>query len=675
MTSPSPSSALAAVGRRAVRLTSIPPALMSLAPWVDAGVFGTAEVHGAEVLSRAAAVSDPLMQLAAAIALWAPLHGHTCVDLDRVAAMVTSELAVALTSETTETTGSPATTVTADAGHVSDSADGVLAVASSLPWPALNTWIDELRSSTLVRCVDHIDAALVLDDRPLVLHGTLLYTQRQWTDECLVAEHLLRRARTSQAHTGPLAAPAEALLDRLLPPLDDVDGAPNLQHQAARAAISSRLAIIVGGPGTGKTHTIARTLAVLSLDATERRQPLRVGLAAPTGKAAARLGEAIASAISEGLPAGSLSAETSTIHRMLGWRGSTTRFRHDADTPLPYDIVVIDEASMVALPLMARLLEAIRPDARLIIVGDPDQLHSIEVGAVLADTVAAAADPTSLLHPLVVRLQRSRRLQHLSPIAPLADAVRDNEPSLALSQLRNGSDDPDDPDDGGPLLTFIDSLDPLATNDGSGVRGVILPALVAAADAARAGEAAKALAHFATVRVLCAHRTGRHGAEYWNRAIEAWLLETVNGPGRGRPPRFYPGRALLATRNDQRQGVANGDTGIVISDPDGVRAAFGTADGLRVLAPAQLERVATAFATTIHKSQGSEFDTVVVILPPPGSPLAGRELLYTAITRASRRLVVVGTPASIVVCITTPSRRVTGLAAALASASAGRSTD
>ena len=159
-----------------------------------------------------------------------------------------------------------------------------------------------------------------------------------------------------------------------------------------------------------------------------------------------------------------------------------------------------------------------------------------------------------------------------------------------------------------------------------------------------------------------------------NRTIEHWLLDAVDGIGHGRPPRFYPGRALLATRNDPRQRVANGDTGIVIADPAGVRAAFGTADGLRVLAPAQLERVDTAFATTIHKSQGSEFDTVVVVLPPAGSPLAGRELLYTAFTRASRRLVVVGTPAAIVACIDTPSRRVTGLAAALASTAAGFTT-
>lgn len=654
MTTPIP----AVIHRPLVRSTSIPTALASLAPWVDAGVFATAEVHGAEVLTRAAGATDPMMQLTAAVALWGPLHGHACVDISRVASMVTSELAV---------------TLAVDANDASDSGDTVLAIAASLPWPAFATWIDELRDSALVRCVEGIDVQPVFDARPLVLHGTLLYTQRQWVDECLVAEQLLGRARAGAGdvpfdvadRVADLAPAAAALLDRLLPPLDGE--VPNLQHVAARTAIASRLSVIVGGPGTGKTHTISRTLAVLSLDAAERGQPLRVGLAAPTGKAAARLGEAIASATAVGLPAGTVAPETSTIHRMLGWSGSTTRFRHDANTPLPYDVVVIDEASMVALPLMARLLEAVRPDARLVLVGDPDQLHSIEVGAVLADTVAAAADPESPLHPFVVRLQRSRRQQLGSPIAPLADAVRDDQPHVALTQLRGGSIDPNNDQ---PLLTFIDSADPLADN-GAGVREVILPALAAAAAAARAGRAAEALGHFATVRVLCAHRTGRHGAEHWNRAIENWLLDDVNGAGHGRPPRFYPGRALLATRNDQRQQVANGDTGIVISDPAGVRAAFGTADGLRVLAPAQLERVDTAFATTIHKSQGSEFDTVVVVLPPAGSPLAGRELLYTAITRSSRRLVVVGTEAAIVACITTPSRRVTGLAAALATANTG----
>jgi len=643
-----------------------------LAPWVDAGVFGTAEVHGAEVLTRAASETDPMLQLAAALALWGPLHGHACVDLAMIASMVTSELAVALATNDTGSaigandTGSAIGNGNGNGNGNDDSSDGsdiVFAIASTLPWPALTTWIDELSSSALVRCVTAVDNQPVFDDRPLVLHGTLLYTQRQWVDECGVAGQLLRRARASLGSMPDLSPAADALLDRLLPPLDPFDGTPNFQHVAARTAIASRLTVIVGGPGTGKTHTISRTLAVLALDAAERGQPLRVGLAAPTGKAAARLGEAIATATAAELPAGTVPPETSTIHRMLGWRNSATRFRHDAATPLSCDVVVIDEASMVALPLMARLLEAIRPDARLVLVGDPDQLHSIEVGAVLADAVSAAADPTSPLHSLVVRLQRPRRQQLGSPIAPLADAVRNDDSTAALSQLRAGAIDPTD---GRPLLTFVDDADPLANNDGGGVRDVVLPALTAAAHAARAGAAADALGHFANVRVLCAHRTGRHGAEYWNRAIEQWLLEAVDGAGHGRPARFYPGRGLLATRNDQRQRVANGDTGIVIVHPDGVRAAFGTADGLRVLAPAQLERVDTAFATTIHKSQGSEFDTVVVILPPAGSPLVGRELLYTAITRSSRRLVVVGSEAAVAACIRSPSRRVTGLTAALA---------
>jgi len=348
-----------------------------------------------------------------------------------------------------------------------------------------------------------------------------------------------------------------------------------------------------------------------------------------------------------------------TIHRLLGVRGQRTRFVNNTDHPLDHDVVIIDEASMVALPMMARLVEALRADATLILVGDPDQLESIEVGSVLTDIVSADRSPTSAVAGRVIRLDRSRRQAADSPIGPLSDAIRlanaDEVLRLLGTGARAGSNGPD-------LITFIDTELTTGDNVEAAIRNVVVPPLEAAAAAARVGHAADALGQFADVRVLCAHRRGPYGVESWNRLIESWLL--ADSPA-ARPPRYYPGRPLLVTRNDQRQRIANGDTGIIVADATGLRAAFATADGLRLLAPAQLDTVDTAFAMTIHKSQGSEYATVVVVLPPADSALIGRELLYTAITRSARRLVVVGIKAAVVAAVNTPGRRVTGLAAAL----------
>jgi exodeoxyribonuclease V alpha subunit len=617
-----------------IRLPTVPPRVSALEPWVTAGVFGAAEIHAAEVLTRSGGEVHPLVQLAAALALGAPLRGDSCVDLATVRATIEAAL-----------------------GHGADGpvADAPDAVATSplaeLAWPDVDEWLPALRASPTVRSVNRHEAEPPLDHRALVLDDTRLYTQRQWVDECSVAAHILARARASSPE--PLSPAALELLDELLPPFDD--DRPNAQHEAARAAFSSRLSVIVGGPGTGKTHTVARLLAVLVEDSMQRGAPFRVGLAAPTGKAAARMNEALTAA-AESLPVALATrlneVEAFTVHRLLGWRpGTRTRFAHDRDKPLPYDIVVIDETSMVAMPLLARLLEATPADARLVLVGDPDQLESIEVGAVLADVVGASSRPGSPLDRHVTRLTRPRRLDATSPIGPLADAIRENRPNHVLARLRSGD----------PAITFLERDDPLSTTDGGGVRDIVLPPLTATVESAREGSIADALAGLARIRVVCAHRRGPHGAEAWNRAIESWLF--------GGPPRvrFYPGRALLATRNDLKRGISNGDTGVVVATEAGPQAAFMGPQGINVLSPAQLEDLETSFATTIHKSQGSEYPLVVVILPPATSPILGRELLYTAVTRTTSRLVVVGTEAAISAAVQTPSRRVTGLAPVLAS--------
>ncbi len=600
--------------------------------WTRAGVFGSAERHGANVLSRADNSGNELVTLAAGLALWAPLHGHACVDLACVRDTVLHEIAAA-------------------SGYGADT--GSVERASALSWPSLAQWLEALTDSPVCRTVVGHERVPVLDARPLVLHGTLLATQRQWVDECIVATDLRDRA---EAPAIPLDPSTVALLQRLLP-----DGGH--QYEAARIAVSSRLAVIVGGPGTGKTHTIARLLMALRHQAAIDGTVLRIALAAPTGKAAARMAEALAAAEGTGSPAAEFPAaefpaaefpadgataevRPTTVHRLLGARWQQTRFAHGPGRPVDADVVVIDEASMVALPLMARLVEALSPTTRLVLVGDPDQLESIEVGAVLADIVAAAATAGSPLSGSVVRLDRPHRQAAGSPIGPLADAIRQGRDDDVIALLRAGD----------PGVEFLDTAPFGLAGAEHAVREAVLPPLRAATQAARQGEAVLALAEFASVRVLCAHRTGPFGVQRWNRMIESWLgVEDRNGVA----------RPLLATRNDPRLRVANGDTGIVVATAEGNRAAFASADGVRLLAAAQLDAVETAYAMTVHKSQGSEYVTVVLVLPPATSPLIGRELLYTAVTRASHNVVVVGDEAAVRACVRTPGRRVTGLASAL----------
>ena len=614
-----------------LRAPSVPRAVVVLEPLARLGVLGAPEVHAAGVLARVGGVADPRVVLGSAFALRAPLRGDVCVDLATVRASVAAEV-IARREEFGDLLG-----------------DTLMA---EIAWPEVDEWLTALTSSGLVRTADRHERTPLLDDHPLVLHGSRLYTQRQWIDECTVASHLL--ARASSALPPTLTDSALELLGELLPPREH--GVDNAQHAAARAALGARLSVIVGGPGTGKTHTVARLLAVLQADADERAQPLRVGLAAPTGKAAARVQQALTDAAAD-LPSAvadrlrSLTAVT--LHRLLGSRpGVRTRFAHDAVKPLPYDIIVVDETSMVALPMMARLLEAVPPHARLVLVGDPDQLESIDAGAVLADIVDAANEAQSPLAGHVVRLTRVRRQEATSAVARLADAIRENRPDDVIELLTARHAD----------LSFIETDDPLRAA-APAVRELVVPPLGAVVEAAGDGRAEDALHAFARVRVLCGHRRGPFGAEAWNDLIESWVL---GGPPR---TRFYAGRPLLATRNDRRLRVANGDTGVVVAGGATTQAAFAASDGIRLLSPLRLEAVETSFATTIHKSQGSEYPLVIVILPPASSPIVGRELLYTAVTRTSDRLLLVGTREAVVNAVCTPSRRQTGLRGALAAAS------
>ena len=445
-----------------------------------------------------------------------------------------------------------------------------------------------------------------------------------------------------------------------------------------------RFAVVGGGPGTGKTTTVARIVALHVEQAAARgERPPLVALAAPTGKAAARLQEAVHDEVSR-LETGDevrrrLSGlQASTLHRLLGWRpGSHSRFAHDRDNRLPHDLVIVDETSMISLSLMARLVEAVRPDAGLILVGDPGQLTSIEAGVVLGDIVGPAADrlrmsaasaatlaratgvaidrvetapsPTTIGDGIVV-LERVYR--YGAGIAALADAIRVGDGDAAVDVLRSDR----------PEITWlaVGVEDADADADLAPVKRHALATGRAVIDAARAADAPAALRALAEFRLLCAHRRGPHGVSTWTRRIQAWLASEVDGLDL--EARDYVGRPLLITENDYELGLYNGDAGVIVETPGGQRSAvFERGGELLRFSPLRLGAVDTVYAMTIHKSQGSQFGTVAILLPPATSPILTRELLYTAVTRARTGLIVVGDEETLRVAIERPVARASGL--------------
>src|SRR4051794_23469580 len=563
------------------------------------GVLVAADVHVATRLAALAGERDEAVVLAAALAVRAPRVGHVYVDLAtiRERATVDSEEPVDL---------------------------------SGLPWPS--EWVAKVAASALVAVGD--DAA---ERRRLRLVGTGLYLDRYWRDECQVAADL-------RALTGASAVD-EAILADGLARLWGIEERDLGQRRAAEVAVRRRLAVVAGGPGTGKTTTVARIVALLAEQAGE--MPL-VALAAPTGKAATRLRQAVhdeaerldvAPWVREGL----LGLRASTLHRLLGWQpGSHSRFKHDRGNRLPHDVVIVDETSMVSLTQMARLVEAVRPTARLALVGDPGQLTSIEAGAVLGDIVGAGG-------PGVEVLEQVHRGQ--AGIKALGPAIRRDDPDAAIATLRAGHAD----------ITWIpvDAGDPDSLDALDVVRDQAVAWASAVIDSARAGDSAAALSALGEFRLLCAHRHGLHGVSVWTARIEAWLEARV-----GRT-RWYPGRPLLITKNDYGLDLYNGDAGVVVVTPAGkVAAAFERRE--RPVAPSRLSAVETMYAMTVHKSQGSQFGTAAVLLPPPTSQILTRELLYTAVTRADEHLILAGTEETIRAAIARPVARASGLGRRLA---------
>ncbi len=429
---------------------------------------------------------------------------------------------------------------------------------------------------------------------PLVLDASdRLYLRRYWEYEQQLAAAILGRA----AAASPTVRGDES----------------DLQKVAASCAVAKRFAVITGGPGTGKTWTVLSIIRLL------RDQPggdqLRVLLAAPTGKAAARLTDSLRKAEEN--------FEATTIHRLLGYLPDSARFRHDQQHPLSADVVIVDEASMVDLALMAKLVAAVPPAARLILLGDRDQLASVEAGSVLADICAAAekALPNEPLHGAVVALKRNFRFAEAGGIYRFSAAVNAGHADAAIAILRDKSDEE----------TRWEPLPAVAK-----LPVMLRDRLIAAyRPSLETDDPLQALTRLQEFRILCAVRHGPFGIENLNTIAEAVLA----GAGLITPQRGpYRGQPVTITQNNYNLGLFNGDSGVILPDPESggeLRAFFLTGQGqVRRFLPSRLPLHETAFAMTVHKSQGSEFERLLLILPEKDSPLLTRELLYTAITRA-----------------------------------------
>lgn len=568
--------------------------------------FAGLDAEFAGLMGRLAAGPSPALRLAAALVSRRRSEGEVCLDLSRAA------------------------------GQVVENDGGFLCRTPSLP-----DWISALRSSPEV-------VGEPGTRRPLILEGARLYWHRYWDYEHRLATMLSTRAAapaTSEDDPGRVAS----LLAVLFP--GTRTDMPNWQKVAAFLAFRNRLTVLLGGPGTGKTRTVSRALALLLA---QEGPGLRVSVTAPTGKAAARLRSAIRNAkreLEESVPAmAALDDEVRTIHRLLRIHPETGVPRFDARNPLDADVLVVDEASMVDLALMTKLVAALPETSRLILIGDRDQLAAVEAGSVLGDLAppgggnwfspalcaeilaasgvrapeADSAVPT--LADRCIELQASHRFGEGSAIQRASRCVNAGDASGALEVLSEQST----PDRGGDdaIWQTLPSRERLRES----LRAVVHTGFARLFHTTDPRTALEAMDQF---RILTAIRSGPYGVEGMNQLIADLLREL----GWIRGETWYAGRQVLVTANDPESGLFNGDLGVVLPDPEGHLAVwFSDPDGSpRRVSTARLPPHETAFALTVHKSQGSEFDEVLLVLPERPSRVVTRELVYTGLTRARRR--------------------------------------
>lgn len=630
--------------------------LLLLTRWVERGWLRALDKAFVAFLHELAPEDDPLVLLAAALTSHQLGHGHVCLDLFET--LKEPDFALSLPPE-------------------GDVQGGAMLLPSQLLGSLDGAhWCKVLTASNLVALA--ADSRDNVRDRPLVLSGKRLYLRRYWAYERRI--DLSLRERLTEHESTP-----NDLLQRLTGLFGPARPGEVIDWQKLACALATRSAfsIVTGGPGTGKTTTVVRLLALLQAPAVEAGMPLRIRLAAPTGKAAARLTESISQqvrtlkvseAIREKIP-----SDVTTVHRLLGSRPGTRHFRHHAGNRLPLDVLVVDEASMIDLEMMANLLDALPAHARLVLLGDKDQLASVEAGAVLGDLCRDAEagwyspqtrqwleavsgeslqagglqEDTQGAHPLaqqVVMLRHSRRFGEGSGIGQLARWVNQQQPEEARKLLSARShDDVYGLSLKGEQDRTLERL--LLEGHGEGPQGyrhylTLLrkqrPPLDSPLEGSRWTDwAREVLQAFDAFQLLCAVRKGPWGVEGLNQRVTDALLRArlIDSD-----QQWYEGRPVLMTRNDYGLGLMNGDIGIALKLPEQeghgkqvLRVAFPRNDGqggVRFVLPSRLNDVETVYAMTVHKSQGSEFAHTALILPDTLNPVLTKELIYTGITRA-----------------------------------------
>ena len=575
------------------------------------GIFSELDVQFGSFMLKLSGKESEELFLAAALVSHLQGEGHICLDLSAYSGKALAE----------DSTGLPA----------------------PIRCPELGKWTSVLEASPVVGRPG--------DFRPLVLDGPRLYLYRYWDYEKKLIDNLKGRAVNDPAVNQDLLKDG---LTRLFPKNGSAE--TDWQKVAAFASILKRFCVVSGGPGTGKTFTVAKILALLLQ---QKPQGLRISLAAPTGKAAARLQEVIKNArdgfncaehIKTAIP-----TEASTIDRLLGRISGSPYFRHNSKNPLPVDVVVIDESSMVDLALLSKLVQALPRAARLILLGDKDQLASVEAGAVLGDICdtgrkhgfsgsfrsifkrvageglegAAAEESAAGPADSIIQLRKNYRFGEKSGISQISRAVNEGNSDGSMKLLKEGAYG----DIEWQQLPRPDQLP-------GALRGPILDGF---APCLRAKEPEEAFDLFNRFRILCCFREGPYGVYAVNSLVEQVLRE------KGlikRDSRWYQGRPVMITKNDYNLRLFNGDVGLVLPDPaarNELRAFFQAADGsLRRFLPLRLPEHETVYAMTVHKSQGSEFVRLLFIMADRMASIVTRELLYTALTRARERVEIWG---------------------------------
>ncbi len=589
---------------------------------VQHGILSSIDLAFAAMIQRIDGGDDPWVAIAAGLVSRTAADGHVCLDLEAVVR-----------------DGFPV-------------ADGGRRIPVDI---SLERWRQALTESSVV--------GVEGQNYPMILDGNNLYLQRYWNYETSVADSILTRCQSDSAIGGHLED--DAMPDVGMPGEHrDPD-----QVRAVLAALNSKFTVISGGPGTGKTTTIARI--IVALRRMEPNKAPRIMLAAPTGKAAARMHEALVQSMDHVMKGQNPEKqndpiEAKTLHRLLKIVPGQNSYRYASQRPLAADVIIVDEASMIDLALMAKLIEAAAPHAKLILVGDKDQLSSVEAGSVMGDICAGVstekANDASSKHGAgnaaglsehIVVLNKNYRFSADSGIDELGRAINSGDSGEVMTLLQEPGKRHID---FRPLTSFSDMEDNLSRLVMEGIAPIF-----------STEDPLEGMAALGRIKILTPLRKGPFGVETINRMVEAVLRRNrviVSVPGWG--TQWYAGRPVIMNRNDYFHHLFNGDVGITIVERiDGMQQVrVGFADGrgkIRYLAPEQLPDHQTVYAMSVHKSQGTEFQKVVLILPDRDLPLMTRELIYTAVTRARQRVEIWGRQEILSAAVERRLHRVSGL--------------